>query len=137
MCSVLRCSQVSAHVFDYSADPEAPAFETLLCDHHKQLIDAGAAWRWDDDERCILMGDDLDSDGSLILEGWSFTETIGPNSVLSLDCTTPSGKPHEPVKFIITRDELEEFLSGFRMMFPLDVGEPDPDDDTTTQADIP
>lgn len=78
------------------------------------------------------MGDDLDSDGALVLGGWSFTETIGPNSVLSLECTTPSGKPHEPVKFIITRDELKEFLSGFRMMFPPAVVEPDSDADTTT-----
>lgn len=100
MCSVLRCDQPATQAFDYVDDPAAPAFEAPVCDEHAQLLRAGAPWRWDDDERCILMGADLDSGGALLLGEWEFVETVGSELILS--CTTPSGMAHEPVRFILS-----------------------------------
>src|SRR5687768_126187 len=105
MCAVLRCNRPGSQLIDYVNDPEAPAFEAPICDEHMRLIEGGAPWRWDDDERVILMGDDLDSGGALVIGDWQFVESLG-DSELILNCSTPSGQPHEPLRFIMSRDDL-------------------------------
>ncbi len=117
MCSVLRCNQPASKYLDYVNDPLAPRFETPVCEEHMRLIEAGAPWRWNDDDMCLLMGDDLDSGGHLVLGDWTFSEWSG-QSELKIECTTPSGKGHEPLRFVVTADELQDFLASFRNRFP-------------------
>lgn len=74
--------------------------ETLVCAGHHARIEAGENWLWDDRDRVILMGTDLDSGGVLVPVGWKVESSIG-RSEFVVECETPSGQPADPVRFLI------------------------------------
>lgn len=126
MCSVLRCDKPTVEVISVLSDPGAPRFEAGLCAEHRDRIQAGEPWRWSDEDAKVLMGTDLDSGGALVLTDWAFEESIG-HSELILNCRMPSGAPHEPVRFAMSRQELSDFLASFRYQFPAVIRPPDTD----------
>lgn len=118
MCEVLRCAQPVSKVIELPAPEGAPLFQAGVCTDHGARIDAGEKWVWIEDERGrgqILMGTDLDAGGAVVLGDWTYTEQLGLQE-LTIERTTPSGAPLEPLRIWISREELVEFIRGFKYL---------------------
>lgn len=59
----------------------------------------------------------LEQDTWVCRWGLTFSEWSG-QSEFKIECTTPSGKGHEPLRFVVTAGERQKFLASFRNRFP-------------------
>ncbi len=118
MCDVLRCHELGgAGRVNLIEDPDTPRQEAGVCATHRDAIAAGEAWAWDDEVEKILMGADLDANGAVVPGEWLFTRRKGLTELV-IECTTPSGQPHEPIRLRMSADELKRFVGSFRNLFP-------------------
>ncbi len=57
-CQVLRCSGEARHLRNVGK-PGGPRLDAVVCDGHQAVIEAGAGWYLEPDDRVIYMGEDL------------------------------------------------------------------------------
>lgn len=117
MCDVLRCDQPGGGIVVIPIGDGAPRFEAVACDEHRDRIENGEKWVWNDEDRCILMGADLDAGGAVVLGDWQLVEQLGL-SELVVQRRTPSGVPLEPLRVWMSRDELTDYIRSFRHALP-------------------
>jgi hypothetical protein len=104
-CNVLRCVREG----DYLATLNTSAGfqnESLICAEHKQAIDGGAPWRWDDEQRVYLMGSDVDGDSRFIVDAYRYTRGSDVDSTLgwgpiAVELTNKAG---EVLQFVVDRE---------------------------------
>lgn len=72
-CVVLRCPAESSYLLRMGKD--FAMSEELICDEHKNALEAGEPYRWDTEQRVMLMGADRTGDGRFIATKVSVSQT--------------------------------------------------------------
>jgi hypothetical protein len=118
-CYVLRCEKSGTQVTtldDLGISDTGIRYDVLLCDEHHYRLTDGERCSWIAEDRALVVGEDLDSGGHLVPAGeWSIQAALGRTEV-TLEVETPSGKPAEPVKFLVPQASLPKWLDFLRSL---------------------
>lgn len=102
-CSVRNCQESGSEVLE---SPKLSGFEALVCSEHKTATDDGSPWISGDDNKSLLMGNDVPPG----LAEWKLVETIGTGAVLHIK-TDREGE--EPIELYVTKESLKAFIQSF------------------------
>jgi hypothetical protein len=113
LCDVLRCASQGAYLATLTS-PHEPGngflAERLLCTEHRDAIEAGEPWRWDDDQGVFLMGEDRNGAGELVVSTYQVeTRTFETDTELghrplhlTLAVTTATGADAQELHLVLT-----------------------------------
>lgn len=111
-CSVLRCEQQGTDVIalsDLGIGDTGIRHDALLCaEHYYRLTDGERCSRIDED-RVLVVGDDLDSGGHVVAVGWAVKKAFGRTEV-SIEVETPSGREAVPIKLLVSTQDGDKWL---------------------------
>lgn len=120
-CSVLRCEKPATNglaLGDLGIGDPTIRHEVVVCGEHYYRLTDGERCGWLDEDRVLVVGEDLDSGGHLVPDGgYSIESTFGRTEV-TIDVETPSGKTSDPVKFLVPPADRGKWSDFLRSVYP-------------------